>query len=113
MKEVRIVLRRDRVDRVLRALTEADVHRFHVSHVHVLGAGVDPTQARLSLEEGARYTEKARIELFCRDGDVDAILETVREHAGTGRRGDGLVAVTPVERVVSIRTGEENLLAVV
>lgn len=113
MKEVKIVLRRDRVDPVVHALGEADVPRFHVSHVHVLGSGVDPEDARVSLEEGARYTEKAKIEVFCREADVDRIVALVREHAATGQRGDGLIAVTPLERIVGIRTGEEDLLAVV
>lgn len=106
-------MRKSRVDRVVRALTDADVPRFHVSHVHVLGAGRDPADTHLSLEEGARYTEKARVEVICREEDVDRVLELVREHAATGQRGDGIVLVTPLERVVSIRTGEEDLLAVV
>lgn len=113
MKEVKIVLRTDRVDRVVRALTGADLPRFHVSHVHVLGAGVDPEDAHVSMEEGSTYTEKARIELFCRADDVDRVVGLVREHAATGERGDGVIAVTPLERIVSIRTGDEELLAIV
>lgn len=113
MKEVKIVIRRERADRVVRALKSADVARFHVSHVHVLGAGVDPGDARISLEEGARYTEKVKIEVFCRPEDVGKVVDLVREQAATGRRGDGTVAVTDVDRLVSVRTGEEDLLAVV
>lgn len=113
MKEVKIVLRRDCVDDVVLALREAGIPRFHVSHVHVLGAGVDPRDSRLSLEEGTRYTEKAKIEAFCREAEVERIVEIVRAHAATGHRGDGVVAVTPIEKVVSIRTGDEDLLAVV
>jgi len=113
MREVKIVLRRDCVDAVVLKLREADIPRFHVSHVHVLGAGVDPEDSRLSLEEGTRYTDKSKIEVFCRAADVQRIVEIVCEHAATGHRGDGLVAVTPIERIVSIRTGEEDVLAVV
>jgi len=113
MKEVKIVLRRDRADPVLRALRHADIARFHVSHVHVLGAGLDPRDSRLSLEEGTCYTDKVKIEVFCRAADVDVVVELVREHAATGHRGDGIIVVTPLERVVGIRTGEEGLLAVV
>lgn len=113
MKEVKIVLRKARVDRVVHALEEAVVPRFHVSHVHVLGAGVDPDDARVSMEEGTRFTEKAKVELFCRDEDVDRIVALVREHAATGEQGDGVIAVTSLERIVGIRTGDEGLLAVV
>lgn len=113
MREVKIVVRRDCVDEVVVALRDADIPRFHVSHVHVLGAGVDPEDSRLSLEEGTRYTEKSKIEVFCRQADVQRVIEIVREHAATGHRGDGVMAVTPIERIVSIRTGEEDVLAVV
>lgn len=41
------------------------------------------------------------------------MIEAVPEHAATGRKGDGLVAVASVERVMSVGTGEEGLLAVV
>ena len=42
---------------------------------------------------------------------TDRKLVTRREFvktAGSGRRGDGLVFVTPVERAVKIRTGREG-----
>lgn len=108
MKEITIVVRRERVDRVLHALQAAGIGRLHLWHVHVLGAGMDPTDSRVSLEEASRYTEEARIELLCRDADVDRVLEVVRSHAATGERGDGVIAVTPLERIVSVRTGEEG-----
>jgi len=111
--EVKIVLRRNRADPVLHALRDADIARIHVSHVHVLGAGVDPGDSHLSLEEGTHYTDKVKIEVFCRAADVDAVVEIVREHAATGHRGDGIIAVTPLNGVIGIRTGAEGLLAVV
>ena len=113
MREIKIVLRRECVDEVVVALSKAAIPRFHVSHVHVLGAGVDPENSRISMEEGTRFTEKSKIEVFCRERDVPRVLDIVREHATTGHRGDGVIAVTPIERIVSIRTGEEDLLALV
>ena len=113
MKEMRIVVRTECVDPVVHALLEIGVPRLHVSHVHAVGAGVDPSDAHLSMEEGASFTEKARIEVLCRDDDVEPVIRAARAHGATGRRGDGMVWVVPVERVVSVRTGEEGLLAVV
>lgn len=113
MKEVTIVIRKDRVDPVVHALAAADLPRFHVSHVHAVGAGIDPDQARLSVEEGKRFTEKAKIEVFCRKEDVETVVRLVRDHAATGQRGDGLIAVSPLEQIVSVRTGDDDLLAIV
>lgn len=112
MKEVKAIIRKERVDAVVHALRAAGVTRLWTSHVHALGRGVDPEEAHLSLEEGAEFMEKAKIELFCRTEDLEVVIRAIREHAATGHRGDGLVAVTPLERLVSVRTGDEELLAV-
>jgi nitrogen regulatory protein PII len=111
VKLLKIIMRLERVDRVVRELRNAGVPRLTVSHVHSLGTGVDPEHYRLSSEDGGAYTEKAKIEVVCKADDVPRLVEVVREHAGTGRRGDGVIFVSDVERVVKIRTGEENALA--
>lgn len=112
MKEVKAIIRKDRVDEVVHALRAIGVTRAWTSHVHALGYGVDPGEAHLSLEEGAEFMEKAKVELFCRPEDLDEVIRVIRETACTGHRGDGVISVTALERVVSVRTGDEELLAV-
>ena len=46
------------------------------------------------------------------DGDVDRCVEAIVKAARTGKIGDGKIFVTPVERVVRIRTGEEDDAAI-
>lgn len=38
-----------------------------------------------------------RIEITCSDDMADEIVAAIREHAHTGKKGDGLVIVLPVE----------------
>lgn len=111
MKELKIICRKERVADVAAALRAAGVPRMTISHVHALGSGVDPEHYRVSLDEGAAYTEKARLELVCRAEDVARLIEVVRTKGRTGERGDGMVFVSDVERVVKVRTGDENALA--
>lgn len=111
MKEIRAIVRKACADPVIHALKEVGIARIYVTHVHVLGAGVDPADYHLSLEEGDVYMEKAKIEAFCRAEEVDAALEAVRRVACTGHRGDGVIVVADVERIVSVRTGDEGALA--
>jgi len=54
------------------------------------------------------FEEKLRIEIFCRDAELKSILDTIRTTAHTGNPGDGKVFVSPLARVVGIRTGEEG-----
>ena len=111
MKELKIICRKERVEAIVAALRAAGVPRLTVSHVHSLGSGVDPDHYRLSLEEGAPCTEKARIELVCRAEDAPRFIEIVRGNGRTGERGDGVIFVTEIDQVVKIRTGDENALA--
>lgn len=111
MKELKTIVRTETVARVVHALQNAGVTRLWVCHVHSLGAGVDPEDFRPSFEEGTSYTEKAKIEFLAREEEVESLLEVVREHAATGHRGDGVVVVSDIDDVVSVRTGEHHVLA--
>lgn len=111
MKLLKIVVRKERVEAVVTALREAGISRLFVCHVHAVGSGVDPEDFRLSFEEGSAYTEKAKIEIIVPADRVDELIERVRCHACTGHQGDGIICVSPIERVVKVRTGDEDLMA--
>ncbi|HPB75569.1 MAG TPA: P-II family nitrogen regulator, partial [Chromatiaceae bacterium] len=61
---------------------------------------------------GAEYVvdflPKVKIEIVLGDELVDACVEAITSAARTGKIGDGKIFVSSVERVVRIRTGEEN-----
>ena len=42
------------------------------------------------------------------DHNVEKTVETIRQAAATGKIGDGLIFIYPVEDVIRIRTGERN-----
>lgn len=111
MKQLEIILRRERVEELTRALRGAGIPRLTLCHVHSIGCGVDPERYRLAMEEGTAYTEKARLELVCQDDEVENIIALIRAHARTGHRGDGVVIVRDVETVASIRTDDQGVLA--
>ncbi len=52
------------------------------------------------------FLPKVKLELVVKDEDVDRCVDTITNAARTGKIGDGKIFVTPVERVVRIRTGE-------
>ena len=43
------------------------------------------------------FKEKKRIEIACRDNLVEQIVTAIRENAHTGKKGDGIIIVTPIE----------------
>ena len=111
MKEIKVYLRKSRVDAVVHALREAGIAHMTVTHVHTLGSLADPEEVRISFETGTTYTEHAKLEFVCPEPDVDRLVPVIRSTARTGEPGDGVLFVSPVDRAVKIRTGAEGRAA--
>ena len=58
------------------------------------------------------FLPKVKIEVVVSEGDVERCVDAIVKAARTGKIGDGKIFVTSVERVVRIRTGEEDDAAV-
>ena len=43
-----------------------------------------------------------RIEIACNDEIVEPIIDAIRQHAHTGKKGDGIIFVLPVEQSETI-----------
>ena len=111
MVEIRAVVRMAMLDRVVHRLKEAGVPRLTVCRVHAIGAGVDPASAKISLQEGTEYADKAILQFICSGERCEMFTELIALAARTGRRGDGIVSVHPVLGVTKIRTGVRGLSA--
>jgi nitrogen regulatory protein P-II 1 len=61
---------------------------------------------------GSEYTidllPKVRVEVVVGDADADRIADAIVAAARTDKIGDGKVWITPVDRIVRIRTGERD-----
>jgi nitrogen regulatory protein P-II 1 len=109
--EIRAIVRREMLDRVVHCLKASGVPRLTVTRVHAIGAGVDPATAKVSLDEGTAYADKAMIQFICAGDRCEMFTELIAREARTGRRGDGIVSIHPVAGVIKIRTGERGLAA--
>ncbi len=54
------------------------------------------------------FLPKIKIDLVVADDEVDSIISVIIEAAKTGKIGDGKIFVSPVEKIVRIRTGEQD-----
>jgi nitrogen regulatory protein P-II 1 len=54
------------------------------------------------------FLPKVKLEVVVGDDDVERCIEAIMETAQTGKIGDGKIFITDIERVIRIRTGEEN-----
>jgi len=58
------------------------------------------------------FIPKIKIEVVVAAEHAEQVVEKIRAAANTGKIGDGKIFVLPVERVIRVRTGEENRDAV-
>ena len=54
---------------------------------------------------------KVKVEVVVSKIPVEAVIEAAKKTLYTGHIGDGKIFVYPVEKVVKIRTGEEDFAA--
>jgi nitrogen regulatory protein PII len=66
------------------------------------------TELYRGAEYNVDFVPKTEISLVVPDERIDEVVETIRKAACTGKIGDGKIFVSPIERVIRIRTGEED-----
>ena len=108
MKKIEAVIRPIKLDEVKSALADIGVHGMTVADVRGFGR----QQGRTEKYRGNTYTvnllPKVRVEVVVAEEVADEALAIIEAAARTGEIGDGKIFVYPVERVIRIRTGEEN-----
>ena len=108
MKKIEAVIKPFKLEDVKDALAEAGVTGMTVSDVK----GYGRQQGHSELYRGAEYVvdflPKIKIELIVADEDVDSTIFVIIEAARTGKIGDGKIFVSPFEKIVRIRTGEQD-----
>jgi len=108
MKKIEAIIKPFKMDDVREALAEIDVTGMTVSEVKGFGRQKGHTELYRGAEYMVDFLPKVKIELVVRKEDVERCIEAIMGTAQTGKIGDGKIFVTPVERVIRIRTGEED-----
>ena len=102
MREIKAIIRRDRLSGVVHALHEINgMPGMTVSVVHGYGRADSEHPGRT---EPIVETQLAKLETVVPLGLVDLVVATIRSAAHTGRPGDGKIFVIPVEAVKRIGT---------
>ncbi|NQY20313.1 MAG: P-II family nitrogen regulator [Campylobacteraceae bacterium] len=108
MKKIEAIIKPFKLEDVKDALSEAGITGMTVSDVK----GYGRQQGHSELYRGAEYVvdflPKIKIELIVVNDDVDSTIDIIIAAAKTGKIGDGKIFVSSIERIVRIRTGEEN-----
>jgi nitrogen regulatory protein P-II 1 len=94
------------------ALNGIGITGMTISEVKGYGRQKGHTEIYRGAEYVVDFIPKIKIEIVVAADLVGQVVDTIRSAANTGKIGDGKIFVLPVERVVRVRTGEENRDAV-
>ena len=112
MKLVVAVIRPDRLNSVLESLFRARVAGLTISRVQGHGGETERVETYRGTTVKMELSDKVRLEIGVSDHFVEPTVNAIINGARTGDVGDGKIFVRPIERVVRIRTGEEDRAAV-
>lgn len=108
MKKVTAIIKPFKLDDVKDALLELGITGMTVAEVRGHGRQKGHTELYRGAEYNVDFIPKTEISVVIPEAQVDATVDAIRDAANTGKIGDGKIFVTAVERVVRIRTGEED-----
>ena len=109
--KVVIIAKLSRYDHLKKAMNELGVTGMTVTQV--MGCGVQKGAGEMSrgVEMDATLLPKVKVEVVVSKIPVDMVIEAAKKVLYTGHIGDGKIFVYQVDRVVKVRTGEEDFAA--
>jgi nitrogen regulatory protein P-II 1 len=112
MKKIEAVIKPFKLDDVRDALAEIGVTGLTITEVKGFGRQKGHTETYRGAEYVVDFLPKVKLEIIVTAKDADVAVDAIVSAAKTGQIGDGKIFVSDVERVVRIRTGEEDESAI-
>jgi len=112
MKLITAIVRPEKLSEVLEALFKAEVRGLTICRAQGHGGETEQVETYRGSTVKMELVEKVRLDIGVSDPFVQVTVDAILDSARTGEVGDGKIFVLPVEKVIRIRTGEEDLGAV-
>jgi len=112
MKQITAIIKPFKLEEVREALAECGVTGLTVTEVKGFGRQKGHTELYRGAEYVVDFLPKVKVEVVVNSADLDRCVDAIVAAARTGKIGDGKIFVNSVERVVRIRTGEQDESAV-
>ena len=108
MKKIEAIIKPFKLDDVREALQEIGITGMTSTEVKGFGRQKGHTELYRGAEYVIDFLPKVKLDIVIAEEDVDRCVDAIIQAAKTGKIGDGKIFISPVERVVRIRTGEED-----
>jgi len=108
MKKIEAIIREEAHHTVKDALRAEGIVGMNVSEVRGHGRQGGINLSWRGTEYQMDMIPKMMISIVLSDRNVEKVVETITKAARTGKEGDGIIFVYPVDDVIRIRTGERG-----
>ena len=112
MKKIEAIIKPFKLDDVREALSEIGVTGMTSTEVKGFGRQKGHTELYRGAEYVIDFLPKVKLDIVIQEELVDRCIEVISDAARTGKIGDGKIFVSSIEKIVRIRTGEENREAI-
>ena len=109
MYKVVIISKLSRYDKLRKAMNDLGVTGMTVTQVMGCGVQKGAGEKYRGVEIDATLLPKVKVEVVVSSIPVDQVIEAAKKVLYTGHIGDGKIFVYNVDRVVKVRTGEEDM----
>jgi len=107
MKEIKAIVKHFKANDILSQLLESGYPNLTVTLAEGTGKFKD-ADSSISTHFSITNSKVAKIVIMCNDTEVEQIVSIISSKGRTGNSGDGIIYVTEVEKVYSVKTGMEN-----
>ena len=111
MYKVVVIAKLSRYDKLRKAMNELGVTGMTVTQVMGCGIQRGAGEKYRGVEMDATLLPKVKLEIIVGNIPVEDVIETAKKALYTGHIGDGKIFVYDVAKVVKVRTGEEDMAA--
>jgi len=108
MKKIEAIIKPFKLDDVRESLSHIGITGMTASEVKGFGRQKGHTELYRGAEYVVDFLPKLKIDVVVSDDKVEACIDAITSAARTGKIGDGKIFVSNVEKVVRIRTGEQD-----
>ncbi len=111
MKLITAIIRSERLTEVKTALFKVGVTGMSISKVYGHGGEQETIEHYRGSTVVFEFVEKVQIQMAVSMPFVQPTIDAILSAARTGEVGDGKIFVQPLDQVIRIRTGEEDVQA--
>ncbi len=108
MKLITTIIKPFKLEEVRQSLDLIGITGMTITEVKGFGRQKGHTELYRGAEYVIDFLPKIKIEIAVSTDQVDSVISAITKSASTGKIGDGKIFVSSLEKVIRIRTGEED-----